>query len=279
MSTEIATFGALFNIAWDQFKQRALPLLAVMLISAVVVGGLAMVLVLCVTLGGAMLTHFTDERTAALLVILLACVLLLTVITLVFWAQTALIALVVREDLGIIEAFQTGWEYLWPMGWVLTLASGIVITGFVLGILPGILFSVWFAFCMFVLLEEDHRGMDALIASREYIRGHWWNTFGKLLLLWLLSAAVSIIPFVGQIISLLFTPFFMLFLLAMYQDLKEARGAIVVDASPGTRIFWWTLAILGLALPLVGLAAGLFALLTGEMGGLHLPSALHGMPM
>jgi len=277
MSTEIATFGTLFNIAWDQFKQRALPLLAVMLISAVVVGGLAMVLVLCITLGGAMLTHFTDERTAALLVIILVCVLLLAVIVLGFWAQTAILALVVREDLGIIEAFQTGWEYLWPMGWVLTLASGIVLTGFALGILPGVLFAIWFTFCMYVLLEEDRRGMDALLASREYVRGHWWNTFGKLLLLWLISAAVSLIPLIGQVFSLLFAPFFMLFLLAMYRDLKTVRGVAEVDAGTGARIFWWTLAIIGLVLPLAALAVALLPLLTGgEQAGINFPGSLPG---
>ena len=46
-----------------------------------------------------------------------------------------MLAIVIKEDLGIIEAFQTGWTYLWPMTWVLTIYSGIVLTGFVLGII------------------------------------------------------------------------------------------------------------------------------------------------
>lgn len=276
MNTEIATFGALWQTAWDQYKQRALPLLAVMLISTVVLGSLMMALVLGATLGGAVLTHFTDERTATLLVVALASVLVLLLTVLIFWAQTAILAMVVKEDLGIIETFQAGWQYLWPMAWLLTLLSGILLTGFALGVLPGILFAVWFSFAMYVLLEEDHRGMDALLASLEYVRGHWWNTFGKLLVLWLISAAVSLVPFIGQVISLLFAPLFMLFLLAMYRDLKSVHGPAKVDAGAGARIFWWTMAILGLVLPLAALGAVLFALLTGEQEWLRIPETMHG---
>jgi hypothetical protein len=276
MSTEIATFGTLFRTAWDDYKKRALPLLAVMLISAVVIGGLVMALVLCATLGGALLTHFTDERTATYLVIVLVCILLLVVTVLVVWSQTAMLALVVNENLGIIEAFQAGWTYLCPMAWVLTLFSAIVLTGFVLGLLPGFLFLVWFTFCMYVLLEEDRRGMDALLASKEYVRGHWWNTFGKLLLLWLISAVAGFIPFIGQVFSLLFAPFFMLYLLAMYRDFKAVKGVAEADAGSGGRVFWWILAVIGLALPLAALVAALFSLLSGEQELMRLPDSMHG---
>lgn len=276
MNTEIATLPTLLRTAWDQYKKRAIPLLAVMLISAVVLASLAMALVLCATLGGAALSHFTNERTATYLIIVLAGGLLLVITVLAFWAYTALLALVVNEDLGIIEAFQAGWTWLWPMSWILVLAPGIVLTGFVLGFLPGILFAVWFAFCMYVLLEEDRRGMDALLASREYVRGHWWNTFGKLLVVWLISAAAGLIPFVGQIFSLLFTPFFMLFMLAMYRDLKAVHGAAKVETSSGALLFWWALAVIGLVLPLIALAAAFFVLLTGEQEWLRLPESTHG---
>ncbi|HBI15174.1 MAG TPA: hypothetical protein DDY20_06615 [Desulfobulbaceae bacterium] len=276
MSTEIATFGTLFRIAWDQYKKRAMPLLAVLLISAVAIGSLAIALVLCATLGGAMLTHFTDERTATYLVIVMVCVLLLVLIALFLWSQTALLAMVANEDIGIIEAFQAGWTWLWPMAWVLTLFSAVVLGGFALGILPGFLFLAWFAFCMFVLLEEDRRGMDALLASKEYVRGHWWNTFGKLLVLWLISAVAGFIPLIGQVFSLLLTPFFMLFLLAMFRDLKAVKGEAEIDASPGCRVFWWFMAVIGLALPLAVLAAAFFSLLTGGQEWMHIPDSMHG---
>jgi MFS family permease len=276
MSTEIATFGTLFRTAWDQYKNRAMPLLAVMLISAVVIGGLVLSLMLCVTLGGAILAHFTNERTVAYLVVALICVLLLAATLLVFWSQTAMLALVVHEELGIIEAFRTGWTYLWPMAWVMTLLTAILLTGFLLGILPGLLFLVWFTFCMYVLLEEDRRGMDALLASKEYVRGHWWNTFGKIIVLWLISAVAGFIPFIGQVFSFLFAPFFMLFLLAMYRDLKEVKGVAVTAAGSGRLAFWWTLAVLGMVLPLVALIAVLFTLLSGEQEWMHVPRSMHG---
>lgn len=276
MSTEIATFGTLIRTAWDQYKNRAMPILAVMLISAVVIGGLVLSLMLCATLGGAILAHFTDELIVIYLVIALVCVLLLAATLLVLWSQTAMLALIVHEELGIIEAFRTGWTYLWPMAWVMTLLAALLLAGFLLGILPGFLFLVWFTFCMYVLLEEDRRGMDALLASREYVRGHWWNTFGKIFALWLISAVAGFIPFLGQVFSFLFTPFFMLFLLAMYRNFKEVKGVAVVTAGPGSMAFWWTLAVLGMVLPLVVLIAALFSLLSGEQEWMHVPHSMHG---
>ena len=264
MSTETATIGEVFSLAWQQYKQRALPILAVLLISSAIVGGLVMIMVLCGMFGGAILTHFIDERTALLFVIIVVVLLLLVVTVLAVWCQAALLAIIVDDELGIIEAFRTGWDFLWPMAWIMTIWGGIMITGFLCAILPGILFMVWFSFCFYTMIAEDRRGLDSLLASMEYVRGHWWDTFVKLLLVWLLSVLLSVIPFVGQILSILFAPYFMLFMLIMYRDLKEIKGEVVITAGSGTRIFWWVLAVIGLLLPILGLAGALVTLLSGD---------------
>lgn len=264
MRTETTTIGEVFSLAWQQYKQRAIPVLAVLLISSAVLGGLIMIMVLCGMFGGAILTHIINERAAILLVIIFVGLLLMAAIVLGVWCQASLLAIIVDEDLGIIEAFRTGWDYLWPMAWVMTILGGIVITGFLCGILPGILFMVWFTFCFYTLFAEDRRGLDSLLASMEYVRGHWWDTFIKLFLVWLLSVLLSVIPFVGQILSILFAPYFMLFMLIMYRDLKEIKGEAVITAGSGTRTFWWVLAVIGLLLPILGLAGAMVTLLTGD---------------
>ncbi|MCL7487311.1 MAG: hypothetical protein M8357_03940 [Desulfobulbaceae bacterium] len=263
MDKQLIPISELFSRTWTQYKRRALPLLAVLLIGTVMFGGLSMITVLFGIFGGAILAHVIHDTTAIFIMAPLMTILLLAVIILFIWCQTALAAIVVDEELGIIEAFQRGWEYLWPMTWVVTILSGILTTGFALGVLPGFLFLVWFSFCPFILLAEDRRGLDALLVSREYVRGYGWNTFGKMAVVWLLSVMAAIVPFLGQLLSILFAPFFMLYILEMYHDLKSVKGAMEPETGGAGRIFWWAVTIIGFILPIAVLLGLLYFVLTG----------------
>jgi len=278
MSKEVATIGEIFSSSWEDYKERALPILAVVLISTVILGGLVMVLALCAGFGGALLAHVKADQSWTFILIALSCVLLLVITVLALWCQTAMLAIVVDEDLGIIEAFQRGWEYLWPMAWVLTIFSGIIVTGLILGILPSILCFVWFSFSFYILIEEDKRGMDSILASMEYVRGNWWNTFGKLFIIWFLYTLTGIVPFVGPLISFLFYPFLMLFTVAVYRDLRSIKGEAELLISSGTRLIWWGITVIGLIVPLIALIAALIALITGENSWMDSTrQSMHGM--
>jgi len=117
-----------------------------------------------------------------------------------------------------------------------------------------------------------------LLLSREYVRGYWWNTFGKLLLTWFLAGVIGIIPFIGQALSLLVTPFCLLFALNVYRDLKEIKGTLQVPADSTSRIFCWVVAGIGLILPILALAGGLIALFTSDPQWLEtMPGAMGGL--
>jgi len=45
--------------------------------------------------------------------------------------------------------------------------------GFLFLIIPGIIFLVWFIFAQFIIFAEDDRGMNAILKSKEYVRGKW----------------------------------------------------------------------------------------------------------
>lgn len=262
MPEQLIPISELFSRTWTQYKQRALPLLAVILISSAMIGGLSLIMVLG-GIFGAVMAHVMNESLAIVVVALVMSLFLLGLTVLAVWCQTALLAIVVDEKLGIIEAFQRGWEYFWPMTWLVTILSGILMTGFAFAVLPGVLFLVWFSFCAFIMLEENRRSMAALLASREYVRGYGWNTFGKMVPVWLISAVAWIIPFLGQIISILFAPFFLLYLLGMYRDLKAIKGPVALQDAADSRVFWWVVTVIGLILPLAALAWLLYVLLTG----------------
>lgn len=263
MPKQLSTLGSLFSRTWTSYKQRALPVLIIVMVASVFITTLLLATTLISAFGGVLLAHFSQGVTGFVLLGVLLFLLLFALAVLLIWSQTAVVALVVDADLGIIEAFQRGWKYFWPMTWVLTFLGGIVLTGFLFGILPGFLFLAWFSFSVFILLEEDRRGLDSLLASREYVRGYGLNILGKLSVIWIGSLLAALIPFLGQIISILLAPFFLLFMLHMYHELKEIKGTVKIQTTAGGRIFWWVLTIIGLVLPIAGLLWGVYLLLGG----------------
>ena len=261
-------FRDLFLEAWEQYKRRGLTIVGVMLASGLImlVSLFLLGLVAKLLFGGveqamAQVQHGRLTGVAAGIFALFFCIALVFAL----WSQSATIAAAVDESLGVVAALKAGWRRLWAMGWILLLASSIVITGFILFMVPGIFLSVSLMFALYPLYDEGMRGMDAVIASYYYVKGRWWNTFAKSLLIWLIAIILDLIPFVGQILYLLFTPFLFLFMVAMYRNLKETaqpRPAVATGR-------WWLMAGTGMIVPLLGLVGAVVTL------GPQMPMILH----
>lgn len=121
----------------------------------------------------------------------------------------------------------------------------VVILGFLLFIIPGILFSVWFIFTLYGVAIDNKKPIEALRWSRQLIRGRWWATLWRLLvptlfygiifsiLFLLLSTTTSALqtwnPTLGQIIFdvlsailiSLYVPFGILSFSILYTHLKQ----------------------------------------------------------
>ena len=264
---ELKGFKDLFLEAWEQYKERGLTIIGVMLAAGLimVVGLFLLGLVAKLLFGGleqavAQVQHGRLTGLAAVVFTLFFCLAMI----LGLWSQSATTAAVVDEGLGVVDALKVGWQRLWAMGWILLLVSSIVITGFCLFIVPGIFLSVTLVFALYPLYDEGLRGMDAVLASHYCVKGRWWSTFGKLLLIWLIAIVLDLIPFVGQILYLLFTPFLFLFMVALYRNLRETA-----DARPSGVGRWWLLAGIGMILPILGLVGAVVTV------GPQLPMILH----
>jgi len=260
MHTELKGFATLFSETWEQFKARGLTILGVMLASGLLILGSLLLLgiVTAVFMGGMeSALHQVQQGPVNVLVVVIFALFFLLFILLAMWSQSATIAAAVDENIGVREALRVGWRKLWAMGWILLLVSAIVIMGFLFFVVPGILFSVSLLFALYPLYDDDIRGMDAVLTSHYYVKGRWWNTFGKLLLIWLIAIVFELIPFVGQILYIVFTPFLFLFLVAVYRDLKETVEPL--PASTG-RTRWWLLAGAGILVTIFGTIGAVVAL-------------------
>ncbi|MCI5166302.1 MAG: hypothetical protein D3903_09445 [Candidatus Electrothrix sp. GM3_4] len=184
---------------------------------------------------------------------------LLVAVLLMTWCHAAILTVTVRQDISIMGGLVKSWKYVFPLLWISSLYVGIVIAGSVFLVIPGLVLALSMSLCLFIMVDEERTGIDALLASRLYMRGHWWNTLLKFLLVSILSVLISLLPFpAGPILSLLFTPFLMLYMVTIYHDLKEYSGE--VDPSSGLGWFWVLSGVFGFLLPLLAFIGAIVAL-------------------
>jgi len=161
----------------------------------------------------------------------------LTFIIIQIWASVSLLyAIKEREEkIGIKEAFAKGWHKIISYFWISLLAGCIILVGFLLFIIPGIIFAVWFGLAVYVLVVEGLTGTKALSRSKQLVSGYWWPVFGRVLVILaisfvlnLISSALNIPSIVYSIISLFSAPFFLTYYFLIYEDLKKLKEGVAI---------------------------------------------------
>ena len=230
--------GELFKESWALFQRRFTTLIGLYLLSIV-----AFIVPVAVTIGIAMVAGMTKS---AVVMALVGTAGLIGALYLGFRCFGAFLHAVVDERLGFSEALEKGSGIILPLIWVSVLTGFIIGGGFMLCIIPGIIFMVWFFFAQFILVEEDTRGMNAILKSREYVRGEWFNVALRLLLIWTATILTGIIPLIGPLLNIAFFPFVMIYHYLIFRDLKSVKGGDVLF-SCGTKdtLTWPGIALAG----------------------------------
>lgn len=130
----------------------------------------------------------------------------------------------------------------------------IVTGGSFFFIIPGIFFSIWFMFSWLVLLYEGKKGKEALVRSKEYIKGHigsvLLNNFLLGILFYLpvgaclLFARIIPIPFVATsfriltwVLTIVSQTLWIISSVAQFENLRQLRGEFVTPPiSPSIKI-------------------------------------------
>ena len=74
------------------------------------------------------------------------------------------------------DALQQKLQRLLPSAmFVALIETAVVLGGFILLIIPGLIFTIWFMFATLSVLFDETRGMRALAFSRELVRGRFWR--------------------------------------------------------------------------------------------------------
>lgn len=82
-------------------------------------------------------------------------------------------------------SMSVGLHKLIPFIWVSIMVTAAVIFGFVLLVVPALIFSVWFAFSANHLIVDDVRGSAALKQSKALVKGRWWPVLFRTIVPWL----------------------------------------------------------------------------------------------
>lgn len=262
--------GSLLGRAWEIYQRRfgTLVLLLLFAIFSLLLS------VLLFTGIGALLSNLAPDMRRPLIAAGVVTG-LMAGLAVMFWGIGAFICAVTDESLGMREAMEKGWQLFGPFLWLFSLTGFIAGGGFLLLVIPGIIFSVWFVFAKFILVAEGERGMDAVLKSKEYVRGRWGEVFGRLFVIWICETAVSSIPYVGVICALFFAPYAMIARYLLYKDVKAVRGPVPSTYPTSEKALWIGIGAIGyIALPIVAFfllgafLASMFVMMKGMMFGM-----------
>lgn len=254
---------AIFDQAWTIYKSRLGTFLGVMAIPMLI-----MVVLLGVLAGGGLLGVglFSSKFAAGGIGLLILLAILFFVIIFISqtWGQTALLYAVKdsQERIGVMESYRRGWHKIFSYWWVGLLAGFITLGGFLLLIVPGIIFATWFSLAVFILIAEDLKGMNALLKSKEYVKGKWGGVFWRFFFIGVISLIISLvpvlvfsllkIPFGSEIsrfiIGLFLTPLVMTYSFLVYSNLKALKGEIAFAPTGGKKAAFIFVGILGILL-------------------------------
>lgn len=113
------------------------------------------------------------------------------------WTNSANLVLIKsvsqNQNLSLKELFSQGWKIIGKVLVTSLLAGLAVAGGFLLLIIPGIIFSYWFAFTSQVVVLENLSGTAALSRSKQLVKSRFWKTVWYMLFPILIVIAYSFI--------------------------------------------------------------------------------------
>jgi len=105
-----------------------------------------------------------------------------------------------------------------------------IVAGFILLIVPGIIFALMFMFTTFIVIDRELGPLEAMKDSKDITRGHKWPLLGFICVLALINLAGAIALLVGLLVTV---PVTSLAFVHAYRVLSARRGAqpaITADA-------------------------------------------------
>ena len=169
-------------------------------------------------------------------------------ISVVIWAvlQAAILRAAAQATIGdpvdTQASYQYGFRRLGSVILVSLLVGLAVLGGFILLIIPGIIFAVMLSVAVPALVVENRRGTEAMGRSWNLVKGHFWHAVGVILVAGIITGVIGgIIGAIGgsawftrwiftAIATVITAPYSALVLVLLYLDLRTRSEALSADA-------------------------------------------------
>lgn len=148
----------------------------------------------------------------------------------------------VKENIGMKESYKKGLKIFISFFWVFILLNLIILGGFLIFIIPGIIFTIWFGLAFYSSIFEEKRGMNALFKSQHLVSGKFWGVLRRLLSFGLIIGVIFVIilipifflkigrgeteitgEIIGYLLQLFLTPFPLIYGFLIYEDLEKIK--------------------------------------------------------
>lgn len=128
------------------------------------------------------------------------------------------------KDISIKDGLAWTRKNFLGLVWVYVLSSLVILGGFSLFVIPGIIFMISLYLVNYVYIIERKSGISALLRSRDLVRGNWWAVFGRVF------GSLIVLTFIVFLIGLLVSLISELLFNEQAFNLFNALGLQVVSA-------------------------------------------------
>jgi hypothetical protein len=95
-----------------------------------------------------------------------------------------------RQTNTITDALNGGMNYYLPALGVTLLITLMLIPLFILLIIPGLIFSIYWMFSQYIVIDKDEKVTKSIGQSMDIVKGNWWEIFGRFALIILVMIAI-----------------------------------------------------------------------------------------
>ncbi|MBI4034075.1 MAG: hypothetical protein HY378_00820 [Candidatus Brennerbacteria bacterium] len=265
---KLQSFGGLLRGAWHSYVERFRVLVGIFVVPAVII------------LTASLIFLIPGAASKAIGFLLVAVGIVTS-----FVASLALVYSVFNNA-GIGDSYRFGFKNFFSFLWIVILVSLAVLGGFIMLIVPGLIFSIAFSFSVFVFVTEGARGIETLARSAGYVKGYWWPVFWRFLGLGVITSIIALViglpsvllgeaasNIVSFVVNLFVVPFEIMYVCLLYRGLVEIKGGPLAVADPNKkRKLYITSAVVGLVVLMA------FLIVTLLIGSLFFRSSLQEAP-
>lgn len=231
---------SLFSESWQSYTMRLKLSILLQLVT-----WLPIVVLWGVGFGLSRVVDFNNLSSGLIIAgMVIAIPIVIALIYLQIWVQASQIYLfMIPVETLTVKGLMTEVRSKLSLFFASSLLSGLaVLGGFILLVIPGIIFLVKYTFSTYIALEGSvTRARDSLTKSGNYVRGYWWDIFGRMLVMGILYLLISlIVGFIGGFVDAIITgtwfsqifgnvsflfiiPFFLSLGYTLYKQLKSVN--------------------------------------------------------